>query len=126
MIWSDLEAARLELEFFDNPDFNFDDNEDDIIDLSVELDDDEEGEPLWDAFANENVDEYTESFGDSGEKEFEDNEAVCNEILKHAEKFARIALRENDCLPAYNVMVSINIWGTGEQYAIDEPIEVIE
>ena len=32
----------------------------------------------------------------------------------------------NDCIPAYNVYVSINSWGTGEQYDIDETIEAIE
>ena len=126
MTWSELEDARLELEFFDNPDFNYDDNEDDIIDLSVELYDDEDGERLWDTFMDEYWDDYVQSFGEEGIAEFADNEALCNEMLKHADKFAKILLNDNDYLPAYNVMVSINVWGTGEQFAIDKPIEAIE
>ena len=128
MTLNDLEAARLELEFFDDPDFNFEDNEDDIIDLGVELDNtDEEGELLWDNYYSADVETYEKSFGVEGDEvEFEDNEVLCHEILKHAEKLARIVLEDNDCLPAYNVMVSINVWGTGEQYAIDKPISIIE
>ena len=126
MTWSELEDARLELEFFDNPDFNYDDNEDDIIDLSVELYDDEDSERLWDTFMDEYWDDYVQSFGEEGIAEFADNEALCNEMLKHADKFAKILLNDNDYLPAYNVMVSINVWGTGEQFAIDKPIEAIE
>lgn len=121
-----LEDARLELEFFDNPDYNYDDNEDDIIDLSVELYDNDEGEQLWDTFMEEYEDDFVQSFGENSVIEFADNESLCKEILKHADKFAKILLNDNDYLPAYNVMVSINVWGTGEQYAIDQPIDVIE
>ena len=56
MNYTELEDVRLEIEYFDNPDYNYDDNEDEILDLSVELSlEDEEGDNLWDGF----IDQYS-------------------------------------------------------------------
>jgi hypothetical protein len=136
MNYTELEDARLEIEYFDNPDYNYDDNEDEILDLSVELSlEDEEGDNLWDGFIDQYSEEFEKSFCHYDESskpskpvyvEYDSQEDLIQEILKYADKFAKVALEQNDSLPAYNVFVSVNEWGTGEQYSADDAIEVIE
>ena len=63
MNYTELEDVRLEIEYFDNPDYNYDDNEDEILDLSVELSlEDEEGDNLWDGFIDQYSEEFEKSF----------------------------------------------------------------
>lgn len=126
MNYREIEDACIELEFFDDPEYNYEDNEDDIIDQSHELAlDDDEGADLWEAFEDEYDEEFTKSFLDeNGDPiEYDDEEALYNEILKYAKEFASIILKINEYDNAYNITVSVNAYGTGEQYTAEDIIE---
>lgn len=128
MNYLEIEAAKIELEFFDDPNYNYDDNEDDIIDLSNEMGcEEEESEELWDTFQDEYGEIYYKAFCDeNGELiEYDSSEALYTEILKYAREFASIILNINDYDEAYNVVVSINVYGTGEQYVAENTINEI-
>lgn len=116
MTYKDIRNASIIVEFFDDPTYNRNNNESEIIDFRFELGyDEQESEEIWDVLRYQ---DKFKSFADENDNavDYKDEKALYDEVLKYAKEIATFILKVNGYEEAYNILVYVNAYDTGEEY----------